>query len=136
MPAEDPKNKAQSILNSLPGQSIPSKLAFLSAGTGLSVAAISNELYVFNEESIVALSLLTIFYAVGKYVGPMAGTYAREQTKKLSDVLNSARRDHTAAVQARIENVKELGGVVDITKTLFEVSKVRIGSITRNWALR
>ncbi|KAF1814007.1 ATP synthase subunit 4 mitochondrial precursor [Eremomyces bilateralis CBS 781.70] len=123
VPAEDPKNKAQSILNSLPGQSVPAKLAFLSGGTGLSVAAISNELYVFNEETIVAFSLLTIFYAVGKYVAPMAGTYAKEQTKKLSDILNSARHNHTAAVQARIANVKELEGVVDITKTLFEVSK-------------
>lgn len=124
VPAEDPKNKAQSILNSLPGQSVPAKLAFLSAGTGLSVAAISNELYVFNEESIVALSLITIFYAVGKYVAPMASTYAKEQSKKLSDVLNTARDEHTTAVKARIANVKELEGVVDITKTLFEVSKV------------
>lgn len=38
--------------------------------------------------------------------------------------MNGAREEHTSAVKQRIENVKELGGVVDITKALFEVSKV------------
>ena len=43
----------------------------------------------------------------------------------MSAILNSARRRHEDAVKERIENVKQLAGVVDITKTLFEVSKVR-----------
>lgn len=43
----------------------------------------------------------------------------------MSAILNSARVRHEDAVKERIENVKQLSGVVDITKTLFEVSKVR-----------
>lgn len=107
------------------GSSPLTKAAVLSAGAGLSVAAISNELYVVNEESIVALSLLTIFWAVAKYAGPAWGDYANQQVEKITGILNAARADHTTAVKQRIESVQDLGGVIDITKTLFEVSKVR-----------
>jgi len=50
--------------------------------------------------------------------------WADGQINKMKNILNSARKDHTNAVQTRIESVKELGGVVDITKNLFAVSKV------------
>ncbi|KIW04041.1 uncharacterized protein PV09_04863 [Verruconis gallopava] len=123
VPAEEPKKKAQSILDSLPGSSLASKAAILSAGAGLSIAAISNELYVFNEETIVALSLLTVFWGVGKYGGPAYAEWARGQQDKMRAVLNQARENHTKSVNDRIASVKEFGGVVDITKTLFEISK-------------
>lgn len=124
---EDPKKKAESLLEAVPapGGSPITKAAILTAGAGLSVAAISNELYVVNEESIVALSLLTIFWAVAKYAGPAWGEYAQQQADKISGILNAARADHTSAVKSRIQSVQDLGGVIDITKTLFEVSKVR-----------
>jgi F-type H+-transporting ATPase subunit b len=93
----------------------------------VSVAAISNELYVVNEESIVAIALITIFWAVGHYAGPAWSDYAQGQVDKITGVLNAARADHTAAVKQRIESVQDLGGVIDITKTLFEVSKVCSG---------
>jgi F-type H+-transporting ATPase subunit b len=127
VPQEDPKKKAQSLMEAIPvpGNSPLTKAAILSAGAGLSVAAISNELYVVNEESIVALSLLTIFWAVAKYAGPAWGDYAQQQADKISGILNAARADHTSAVKSRIQSVQDLGGVIDITKTLFEVSKAR-----------
>jgi F-type H+-transporting ATPase subunit b len=128
VPTEDPKKKAQSILDSLPGNSLISKTAILSAGAGISIAAISNELYVVNEESIVAFCLLSVFFGVGKYGGPMYKEWADGQVNKIKGILNAAREDHTAAVNTRIENVNELSGVVDITKQLFEVSKVSISS--------
>ncbi|KAF2096930.1 ATP synthase subunit 4 mitochondrial precursor [Rhizodiscina lignyota] len=123
VPAEEPKKKAQSIIDSLPGNSAASKIAILSAGTGLSIAAISNEIYVVNEESIVAFCLLTVFWAVTTYGGPMYAQWANGQTNKIKDILNAARQNHTEAVKARIDNVKDLGNVIDVTKTLFEVSK-------------
>lgn len=125
LPQEDPKKKAESVLQAVPvsGSSPLTKAAVLSAGAGLSIAAISNELYVVNEESIVAISLLTIFWAVAKYAGPAWSDYANQQVEKISGILNSARADHTTAVKQRIESVQDLGGVIDITKTLFEVSK-------------
>lgn len=125
VPAEEPKKKAQSIIDSLPGNSLVSKTAILSSSAGAAIYALSNEYYVVNEESVVAFSLLSIFFAVGKYAGPMYGEWANAQIEKIRGILNSARADHTEAVKERIENVKQMGGVVDITKALFEVSKVR-----------
>ncbi|KAF1989628.1 hypothetical protein K402DRAFT_349620 [Aulographum hederae CBS 113979] len=123
VPSEDPKKKAQSLLDSFPGSSLVSKAAILSAGAGLSVAAISNELYVVNEETIVMISLLTVFTAVAKYGGPMYSEWAQGQKEKMEGILNAARQNHTDAVKQRMESVKDLGGVIDITKALFEVSK-------------
>ncbi|KAL7271084.1 atp4 subunit B of the stator stalk of mitochondrial F1F0 ATP synthase, partial [Rhizina undulata] len=119
----DPKSKAQAIIDALPGSSLISKTAILSSAAGLSIAAISNELFVINEEAVVAFSLLAIFTAVGKYSGPMYAEWASAQVQKIKDILNSARADHTQAVKERIESVSQMGGVVDVTKTLFEVSK-------------
>ncbi|KAL4902636.1 hypothetical protein BDW74DRAFT_158215 [Aspergillus multicolor] len=123
VPSEDPKQKAQSILDSLPGSSLVSKTAILSATAGISIAAISNELYVMNEETVAAFCLLSVFTAVAKYGGPAYKEWANAQVQKHKDILNAARADHTNAVKQRMENVKELSGVVDLTKQLFEVSK-------------
>ncbi|PPJ53719.1 hypothetical protein CBER1_00898 [Cercospora berteroae] len=122
-PAKDPKSTASAIVDSLPGNSLASKTAILSAGAALSVAAISNELYVVNEESIVALSLLTIYWAVYTYAGPMYGEWAQGQHDKIKGILNAARADHTNAVKARITNVQDLSSVIEVTKDLFAVSK-------------
>ncbi|MCJ1315385.1 atp4 subunit B of the stator stalk of mitochondrial F1F0 ATP synthase [Xylographa vitiligo] len=123
VPAEDPKKRAQTILDSLPGNSLISKTAILSAGAGLSIFGISNEFLVINEETVVAFCLLSVFWAVGKYGGPMYSEWADGQIAKMKGILNSAREDHTSAVKSRIENVKQLGSVIDVTKQLFEVSK-------------
>lgn len=124
VPAEDPKKRAQSIIDALPGNSLVSKTAILSAGTGVSVWAISNELYVVNEETVVAFCLLATWYGIIKYTGPMYSEWAQGQVQKIKDILNTARAGHADAVKARIEDVKPLSNVVEITKTLFEVSKV------------
>jgi F-type H+-transporting ATPase subunit b len=80
---------------------------------------------VVNEESIVALCLLTVFWAVWNYGGPMYKGWAESQNDKLKDILNTARQNHTDAVKSRIDNVKDLGNVIEVTKSLFEISKVR-----------
>ena len=126
VPNEDPKKRAQSIIDSLPGSNLVSKTAILSAGAGFSVFGISNEFLVINEESVVAFCLLSVFWAIGRYGGPLYKEWAESQTTKIKGILNAAREEHTAAVQKRIDNVKQLGGVVDVTKNLFEVSKVRL----------
>lgn len=50
--------------------------------------------------------------------------WADSQIQKIKDILYSARAGHAEAVKARIEDVKPLSNVVEITKQLFEVSKV------------
>ena len=124
VPSEDPKKKAQSILDSVPGTSLASKTAILSAAAGLSIAAISNELYVVNEESIVAFCTISVFASLIKYAGPAYKEWAAGQIQKHKDLLNVARNDHTSAVKSRIDNVNNLSGVVDVTKQLFDVSRV------------
>lgn len=125
MPSKKPEETANNILNAMPGNSLASKLAILSGGAGISVAAISNELYVVNEESIIMLSMFTIYWAIYNYAGPMYSEWAKGQADKVKGILNAARDDHTNAVKARISNVQDLSGVIDITKDLFAVSKVR-----------
>jgi F-type H+-transporting ATPase subunit b len=102
-----------------------SKTAILSSAAGASIYALSNEYYVVNEETIVALCLLSVWTAVFKYGGPMYKEWADGQVNKIKGILNAARVDHTEAVKTRIDSVQQMSGVVDITKTLFEVSKVR-----------
>ena len=121
---EDPKKKAQSLLDALPGQSLASKTAIASATAGVSIYAISNELYVMNEETVVAFCLLSVFYGIFAYGGPMYKEWADGTVQKLKDILNTAKAGHADAVKARIEDVKPLNSVVEITKGLFEVSKV------------
>ncbi|KAG9245956.1 putative ATP synthase subunit 4, mitochondrial [Calycina marina] len=123
VPAEEPKKKAQSIIDSLPGNSLISKTAILSSSAGVAIYALSNEYYVVNEETVVALCLLSIWTAVIKFGGPLYSEWAEGQSNKIKNILNAARADHTEAVKTRIESVQQLGSVVDITKTLFEVSK-------------
>lgn len=77
-----------------------------------------------NDETIVMVALFSVFWAVFKYGGPLYTEWAQAQISKLSGILRAAREDHTSAVKRRIDNVKQLGSVVDVTKQLFEVSKV------------
>lgn len=124
VPAEEPKKKAQSIIDALPGNSLLSKSAILSSGTALSIYALSNEYYVMNEETVVAVCLLAVWGSLIKYGGPGYKAWAEAQNEKIKSILNSARADHTEAVKTRIDDVKQMSGVVDITKDLFAVSKV------------
>ncbi|KAI1444736.1 hypothetical protein F5Y02DRAFT_389001 [Annulohypoxylon stygium] len=119
----EPKVKAQSIIDSLPGSSLVSKTAILSSAAGLSIYAISNEYYVVNEETVIAVCLLSVWAALIKFGGPMYSEWADAQNAKIKNILNSARADHTQAVKNRIENVQQMSSVVEITKSLFEVSK-------------
>lgn len=124
MPAEDPKTKAQTLLDSLPGSTLLTKAAMLSSVAGLSVFAISNEYYVVNEETVVAVALLSMWAGAIKFGGPMYSAWADGHIARMKGILDQARADHKSAVQSRIDTVKEMVGVVDITKALFEVSKV------------
>ncbi|OAR02666.1 hypothetical protein LLEC1_01831 [Akanthomyces lecanii] len=123
VPAEEPKKKAQSILDSLPGSSLASKTAILSSGAALSIYALSSEYYVMNEETVIAVCLLSVWGGLIKYGGPAYKEWAHSQNEKIKNILNSARADHTEAVKTRIDDVKQMSGVVDITKAMFEVSK-------------
>jgi len=107
----------------LPGSNLLSKTAILSSAAGISIWALSNEYYVFNEESVVAICLISVWVGIFKYLGPMYTEWADGQIDRMKNVLVEARERHKAMVQERIDSVGQLAGVVDVTKTLFEVSK-------------
>ena len=111
-------------MDALPGSSAISKTAILSSGAGLSAYAISNEFYVMNEETVVAFCLLSVFYGIFAYGGPMYSEWAAGQVKRVRDILDTAKKGHADAIKVRIEDVKPLNNVVEITKGLFDVSKV------------
>jgi F-type H+-transporting ATPase subunit b len=121
--AVDPKTKAQSLIDALPGSNLLSKTAILSSGAGLGIFAISNEYYVLNEETVVAVALLSVWAGIIKFGGPMYSQWAEAQTARIKGILNQAREDHKAAVRARIDNVGQMESVVDVTRDLFAVSK-------------
>ncbi|KAK4142621.1 uncharacterized protein C8A04DRAFT_38153 [Dichotomopilus funicola] len=123
VPTTDPKTKAQSLIDAIPGNSLVSKTAILSSAAGASIYALSNEYYVVNEETVVAFCLLSVWTALIKFGGPLYREWADGQNAKIKDILNAARADHTQAVKTRIGDVQQMSGVIDVTKSLFEVSK-------------
>ena len=49
----NPEAKAASIIDSLPGNSLVSKTTWVTLGAGATAFAVSNELYVANEETVI-----------------------------------------------------------------------------------
>jgi len=69
MPEPTPDEKAASIINSVPSNSLWTKTGGLVLGTGLTAAAISSEIYVVNEETVLAVGFFIIVAAVAKTAG-------------------------------------------------------------------
>lgn len=120
---QEPKAKANSIIDALPGNSILSKTGILGTSAAAAVYAISNELYVINDESILLATFLGFAAIVVKFLAPGYKEWADARVKKVHDILNVSRTKHVDAVKDRITSVSELQNVQDITKVLFEVSK-------------
>ena len=70
------------------------------------------------------IATLGSFWAIGHYVKPLFNEWAGAHKEKQHNLLVAARQAHIDSVQERIDGVKKLGGVIDVTKGLFEVSKV------------
>ncbi|RCH77834.1 atp4 subunit B of the stator stalk of mitochondrial F1F0 ATP synthase, partial [Rhizopus stolonifer] len=64
----EPKEKANSILNSLPGNSLVSKTGFVTLSTGLATFLISKEIYVLNEETLVLVASAGLLGVLLKYL--------------------------------------------------------------------
>lgn len=92
-------------------------------GTSLSALAISKELYVVNEETVVLVAFLIFATFLGRSMSGPYKEWADGQIAKISGILNGARQEHTQAVQSRIDSVNEQRDVVDITKQLYAVAK-------------
>ncbi|TYJ59205.1 hypothetical protein B9479_000194 [Cryptococcus floricola] len=118
-----PDEKASEIINAVPSSSLFTKTGGVLLGTGLTAAAVSSELYVANEETVLAVGFLIIAGVIGKSVASPYAEWAKGQIEKTKSILNSAREEHTRAVSDRIESVQQLKDVVPLTESLYAVAK-------------
>ncbi|KAF9926112.1 atp4 subunit B of the stator stalk of mitochondrial F1F0 ATP synthase [Linnemannia zychae] len=116
-------SKAQSIIDALPGNSLVSKTAVITAIAGLSTYLISQELYVFNEETLVLLAFGVTFGGIVKNARVPFNEWADGHISKIQSILEKARADHKVAVSERIDQVGQMKDVVEVTKALYALSK-------------
>ncbi|KAG5519380.1 hypothetical protein PMAC_002006 [Pneumocystis sp. 'macacae'] len=119
----DPKLKAAALIDLLPKSSILSKTGMITMGTVLSVAAISNELYVVNEETVILASFIGVIWFLINSGKKNYINWMDTHINRVHSLLNDSRQNHASEVKERIETIEVLKDVVDVTKDLFEVSK-------------
>ncbi|KAI9482902.1 MAG: hypothetical protein EXX96DRAFT_556048 [Benjaminiella poitrasii] len=119
----EPKEKANSIINALPGNSLISKTGYLTLGTGLATFMISKEIYVFNEETLVLIATTGLLGVLLKYLREPFTNMANEHIARIKNIMVQAREDHKHAVKERIDEVGQMKDLVDVTKVLFELSR-------------
>ncbi|KAJ9098029.1 hypothetical protein QFC20_006060 [Naganishia adeliensis] len=118
-----PGEKAASIINSVPSTSLFTKTSGVLLGTGLTAAAISTELYVANEETVLAVGFLVILAAIASSIGAPYNSWANGHIDRIKGILNGARAEHTKAITERIDSVGQLKEVVPLTQSLYAVAK-------------
>lgn len=79
-----------------------------------------------NEETVVLVSTAIVIGYLGTLIRGPYRDWADGHINRIKDILQSSRKEHTDAVRSRIESVQKMQDVVDITKGLFELSKVGI----------
>ncbi|KAG4306066.1 hypothetical protein PORY_000054 [Pneumocystis oryctolagi] len=119
----DPKLKAAALIDSLPKSSILSKTGMIATGTVLSIAAISNELYVVNEETVILASFIGVIWFLVNSGKKGYINWMDSHINHMRTLLNDSRQEHALAIKERINTIETLKDVVDVTKHLFEVSK-------------
>ncbi|KAF9224133.1 ATP4, subunit B of the stator stalk of mitochondrial F1F0 ATP synthase [Gyrodon lividus] len=119
-----PAERASEIINSLPSSpSLVTKTGSAILGTGLLATAISQELYVVNEETVVAVGTFILLTYIAKLVREPYRDWANANIERIKNVLDSARTEHTQAVKDRINSVEQMKDVVSLTEGLFALSK-------------
>ncbi|KAF8972721.1 hypothetical protein BDZ97DRAFT_1649613 [Flammula alnicola] len=119
-----PAERASEIIEKLPSSpSLVTKTGTALLGVGAAAAAISQELYVVNEETIVLVASIIVFTYIGKVLREPYSQWAEGHIQRIKKILNDARAEHTGAVQERIDSVAQMKDVVSITQGLFALSK-------------
>ncbi|PVG02041.1 putative H+-transporting two-sector ATPase chain b precursor, mitochondrial [Serendipita vermifera] len=118
-----PAERANEIIESVPASNIVTKTGAVILGTGLAATAISQELYVVNEETVVLAGFAILATFIAKSIHQPYTQWANDQISKIRGILNQSRYEHTQAVKDRITSVEQMKDVVDLTKGLFAVSK-------------
>jgi len=124
MSTQPPAEKASEIINKLPSSpNLVTKTGTVILGSGLVATAISQELYVMNEETVIAVGFFLLLGFIAKSIREPYRDWAETQIAKIKGVLDGARAEHTQAVKDRINSVEQMKDVVSITEGLFALSK-------------
>lgn len=99
------------------------KTTWVTIGAGLTAFAVSNELYVANDETVILAGFLVFATLIGRTLSKPYANWANSYIEKISNILNEARQGHTKAIQTRIDAVNEKKDVVDITKAMYALAK-------------
>ncbi|KAF8270705.1 hypothetical protein EI94DRAFT_1722389 [Lactarius quietus] len=119
-----PAERAAEIVDKLPSHpNLITKTGTAILGSGLIATAISQELYVFNEETVIAVGYFILFAYIAKTVRLPYKEWAETHIARIKGVLDGARAEHTQAVQDRIDAVGQMKDVVSLTEGLFTLSK-------------
>jgi len=119
-----PAEKASEIINNLPSSpNLVTKTGTVILGTGILATAISQELYVMNEETVLAVGFMLLLGFIGKSVREPYRDWAETQIQRIRSILEGSRAEHTQAVKDRIKSVEQMKDVVSITEGLFALSK-------------
>jgi len=121
---QPPAERASNIINSMPSSpNLITKTGTIVLGTGLAAAAISQELYVVNEETVVLVGFGILVAYIAKVLREPYKGWAEGHIDRIRSILNGARAEHTQAVKERIDSVGQMKDVVAITEGLFSLSK-------------
>jgi len=124
MSTQPPAEKASEIINKLPSSpNLVTKTGTVILGSGLVATAISQELYVMNEETVIAVGFFLLLGFIAKSIREPYRDWAETQIAKIKGILDGARAEHTQAVKDRINSVEQMKDVVSITEGLFALSK-------------
>ncbi|KAH9970949.1 ATP synthase [Lactifluus volemus] len=119
-----PAERATEIIDKLPSHpSLVTKTGTAILGSGLLATAISQELYVFNEETVIAVGTFILFGYIAKSIRMPYKEWAENHIARIKGVLDGARAEHTQAVKDRIDEVGQMKDVVSLTEGLFTLSK-------------
>jgi F-type H+-transporting ATPase subunit b len=121
-----PAERASEIIDKLPSSpNLITKTGTAVLGTGLLAAAISQELYVVNEETVVAVATFILLGYLAKIMREPYRDWADGHIQRIKGLLENSRAEHTQVVKDRIASVEQMKDVVSLTKGLFALSKAR-----------
>ncbi|KAI6006497.1 ATP synthase, partial [Pisolithus orientalis] len=93
-------------------------------GTGVPAMAISQEVYVVNEETVVAAGTFVLPAYIAKVCGSVNTLGHHVAIEHVKTALENSRAEHTRAVKDHINSVKQMrDDVMSLTQGLFPVSK-------------
>ncbi|OCH89772.1 ATP synthase [Obba rivulosa] len=119
-----PAERASELIDKLPSSpNLLTKTGSVVLGTGLLATAISQELYVVNEESVIAAGFFILITLIAKAIREPYKEWADGHIDRVRSLLNKSRAEHTDAVKERIQSVEKMKDVVAITEGLFALSK-------------